>query len=207
MPAMVTSLLDQLARSGLTRPDNEQALARWLAKLKVLDAFETVNGRPRVDDDALQEAQHRCPELRALRQLRRVQDLAGKPWLASMMTCADGRVHPEHVPLQAPTTRTATRAPGVTGLPKPLRPLIVAGPGMGLAELDYKGAEVLVAAIVFNDEKLLAAYMTGDVISALTKVIFVQVANDFLNSPRRQSTCFSPWPQPSSPSSALSLPT
>ena len=172
LPAMVETLEARLAHAGLVDPGSNRALVAWVTKLGVLDAFETVQGHLCIDDDALKEAQGRCSELRLLRQLRRVQDLADKPWLAGMMTSADGRVHPEHAPLRAPTTRSATRRPELTSLPKALRPIVVADAGMGIVELDYKGVEILVAAIRFGDERLLSAYMTGDVISALAQVIF-----------------------------------
>ena len=173
VPVMVTSIKERLAKDGLTEPEKHSAVVNWLRKIGILDAFNrNKDGAYEIDDDTLKEQEVGRPLIRALRQLRKIEAFADKQWLKGMMTSIDGRVHPDHLPLQAPTTRSSTCHPELASLPKKIHEMVIPEPGNGIIELDYKGVEVLTAAIRFGDKQLFEAYATGDVISYLARVIF-----------------------------------
>ncbi len=169
------ALREQLSTFGLSDADSHRALEGWLRQEGLLDAFDNFGGSYVLDDDALKEVKHLHVAIPILRRLRRISDLDGKAWLRGKMTSRDGRVHPEHLIMQAPTSRSSTRLPELTSIPKALRPIVIPEPGNGIIELDYKGMEILIAALRYGDERLLAAYATGDVISRLAQVIFPEL--------------------------------
>lgn len=77
--------------------------------------------------------------------------------------CADCRIRPWINPLGADTGRTSFKRPNVVSLSKAMRPVV--GPdddAHGLAELDFKFEEPLIAAAHFGDSQLLADCTEGD---------------------------------------------
>jgi DNA polymerase I len=122
-----------------------------------------VSGGLALDDDTFleQAALHpELPELQALRELRATQ---GRLRLIGLEIGADGRNRCALMPFQAITGRNLPSASKfIFGPARWLRGLIRPPAGYGLAYLDYSSQEILIAAALAGDERLVEDYAAGD---------------------------------------------
>jgi DNA polymerase-1 len=174
---MVADLKGRLVKQGIEKPGDDAHIRRWLLKSHL-----PINGKDQKMDDHLKEIEGRDPkgdedpilQVPIIRRYRRLHALRDQhPWLLA----EDERIQPHHYHLCQTTGRTTTKEPAVTGIPKEVRPVITATPGYELFEIDYVSMEVGVAAGLSGDERLLAAYRTGDAIGDIARIIFPEIAN------------------------------
>jgi uracil-DNA glycosylase family 4 len=72
---------------------------------------------------------------------------------------SDGRVHPQWSPNVVPTGRWSCRGVPMQGVPKHIRNIVRAAPGHILMGADYKGAQIMGAALLSGDTDLAAKMM------------------------------------------------
>jgi hypothetical protein len=122
------------------------------------------SGAFELDNDTFDDMARFHPELRPLYELR---SSLGQFRLIGLAVGPDAR---NRCMLSVFQTVTGRNAPGgsafVFGPARWMRSLIVPRPGFALAHVDWKTQEVAIAAALSGDEKLLAAYQSGDVYTA-----------------------------------------
>jgi DNA polymerase family A len=74
--------------------------------------------------------------------------------------------------LGSDTGRTQASCPNLMGIGRAFRPIVMATEGYGICHVDLSQVEVGIAAAVFDDAALIAAFNEGDVYVSLAKKIF-----------------------------------
>ena len=166
----VESLAKLLKAHGLCEPGNDVSVLSWLTTKGFGQLFP--DG---VDDDTLKAVSTKHPAISQIRRYRRLQNLRQQPWFKEDRFDDAGRYHPLNHILAAPTTRSIAVDPALTGIPKELRPLIVAGPDMVMLESDFGSMEIATIAARYGDRDLAHFYNQGNAISALAQLIFAEV--------------------------------
>jgi len=114
--------------------------------------------------DRMKDLRHGHPAIEALYTHRKYSSLLREPFFRGTCVTSAGCVHPEIDPLGTDTGRPTFRNPNLVGIPKMARPIVRPdGPGLGLAELDFRAQEVFIAAAHYGDPVLLADCNSGDV--------------------------------------------
>ena len=85
----------------------------------------------------------------------------------SRQIVVDGRVYSSFLQV-VKTGRMSSSQPNLQNIPPELRPYFVAPPGRKLLIADYKQIELVAAAVVAGEEKLLEAFREGDDVHSLT---------------------------------------
>jgi hypothetical protein len=117
-----------------------------------------------LDDDTFDDMARFHPELRPLYEIR---SSLGKLRLTGLSIGSDGRNRCMLSIFQTVTGRNApSNSAFIYGPARWMRSLIVPRPGFALASIDWRTQEVAIAAALSGDEKLLAAYLSGDVYAA-----------------------------------------
>jgi DNA polymerase I-like protein with 3'-5' exonuclease and polymerase domains len=179
-PEILGALASTLMQNKLAHPGDDIAVLRWLSKRDMhLEA---------VDDDELKALQTRDPLVRDLRQWRRLDQLLRQPMIHGDMIGPDGRAHPRNIIIGAPTTRTVTINPSITGVQKELRPMVVPADGYGIGESDVASMELCVAAARYGDRDLATLCNTGHALAALVQSCNPRMAGVDLTTIKRD------WP-------------
>jgi hypothetical protein len=120
----------------------------------------TPSGRLRLDDDTFRSMAKSFPQLSALRELRHSQ---GQMRLFDLPVGADGR---SRCLLSAFRSKTGRNQPSNAKYPFGssvwMRGLMKPAPGMALAYIDYSQQEFGIGAALSGDQKMKAAYLSGD---------------------------------------------
>ena len=157
----------------LAHPNDDPSVISWLRKRGIqLDT---------VDDDELKHFQESDPMIRDLRQWRRIDQLLRQPMIAGDMVDPHGRAHPRNILLGAPTTRTITVDPAITGVQKELRPVVIPADGYGIGESDVASMELCIAAARYGDHQLAALCNTGHALAALAQACRPRLAGTALS--------------------------
>ncbi len=126
------------------------------------------SGRLKLDDDAFKQQAQQFPQLQPLRELRAT---LGKLRLTGLAVGADGRNRSPAWPFSAKTGRNQPSTTGfIFGPSKWMRGLIRPPEGFGVAYVDFAAQEVGVAAALSGDERMSAAYASGDPYLAFAKM-------------------------------------
>ena len=166
----------RLMEAGMTNPGSSKQFLNLMAKHDLLKHFtvKTKGGEPATKKSVLETLEHLHPTVAAYRLHQKYSRLAGEEWLSGKMVGVDGRIHSQHRQLGAHSGRNSCKQPNLAGIGKNFRPIVSAPPGRAIFELDYSQIEVGVVAAEYNDEKLIAAYNSGDV--------YTFMANEFYAS-------------------------
>jgi DNA polymerase-1 len=164
----LADLRPRLEALGIPNVRSHKQLKTFFAREGLLHLFRR-NGRVSFDKNQLAALQDRHPAIALIRAARRVHDLQKEKILTGAFVGADGRIHPEYRHLGTHTGRQTSRWPNLLGLGRVFRPLVVAGPGRGIGEVDWSQIEVGIAAAVYHDERLVQMFNTGDVYSAMAQ--------------------------------------
>lgn len=165
-----SDLLGRLAAHGLAGVRDDD-LTDFFAGVGLLDHFRRGDGFD-FDGARLDAVADRHEAVRLVRALRRIRTLVSSRVLTGEYTRADGRVHPRYHVLGAHTGRLTCDAPNLPGIGRLFRPLVVPDAGNGIGEADWAQIEVGVAAAVFGDAQLIAAFNGGDVYAAAARAAF-----------------------------------
>jgi DNA polymerase-1 len=160
-----------LRDAGLANVRSPRALQAHFERLGLLELFRK-RGRHSFDQGQLERFADRHPTIPLIRAARKALDLLDERILDGALEGADGRVHPDYYQLGTHTGRLTSRWPNALGLGRVFRPLVVPEPGHGLGEVDLCQIEVGVAAAVYDDLDLIAAFNTGDVYAALAREFY-----------------------------------
>jgi DNA polymerase-1 len=147
---------------------SNQQLEDFFRRVGLLDLFRR-DGRYSFDRDLLAAFRDRHPAIPLILATRKVLDLQQEKILTGRFVGADGRVHPDYCHLGTHSGRQTSRWPNVLGLGRLFRPLIVPEPGRGIGEVDLCQIEVGVAAAVYQDDRLVEMFNSGDVYSAMAQ--------------------------------------
>jgi DNA polymerase I len=122
------------------------------------------SGAFELDNDTFDDMARFHPELRPLYEIR---SSLGKLRLTGLGIGPDGRNRCMLSIFQTVTGRNApSNSAFIYGPARWMRSLIKPEPGFALASVDWRTQEVAIAAALSGDEKLLAAYQSGDVYAA-----------------------------------------
>ena len=122
------------------------------------------SGAFELDNDVFDDMARFHPELRPLYEIR---SSLGKLRLTGLGIGPDGRNRCMLSIFQTVTGRNApSNSTFIFGPARWMRSLIVPRPGFALASVDWRTQEIAIAAALSGDEKLLAAYLCGDVYAA-----------------------------------------
>jgi DNA polymerase I len=139
---------------------NMARLSDWLADQKI-PLPRTATGLPTLKDKVWRQWTPRFPQLGPLRQCSADIDAFTS---YNLTVDTDGRSRPWANPYRAKTGRNQ---PSSTAFPfamqKCFRHLIKPEEGWGVAYLDARAQEFLIAAVLSGDKRMLADYFTGDV--------------------------------------------
>jgi hypothetical protein len=120
-----------------------------------------------LDNDTFDDMARFHPELRPLYEVR---SSLGELRLTGLSIGPDGRNRCMLSIFQTVTGRNApSNSAFIYGPARWMRSLIVPRPGFALASIDWKTQEIAIAAALSGDEKLLAAYRSGDVYIAFAR--------------------------------------
>jgi hypothetical protein len=160
-----------------------ERFAEWLAKKEIPWPL-TEQGRLALDDQTFKDAANAYPAVAPLRELRhalsqlRLEDLA---------VGRDGR---NRVMLSAFASKTARNAPSNTrfifGPSVWTRSLIKPPPGRAIAYIDWSMQEFGAAAALSGDERMMAAYRSGDPYLAFAKMVGAVPADATKSSHKRE---------------------
>lgn len=132
---------------------------QYLAKHQIPWSY-TESGNLKLDDDTFKDACKSYPHLQPLRDLRY---LLGQLKLNSLAVGEDGRNRCLLSPFQSRTGRNQpSNSKFIFGPAVWLRGLIKPEPGKALAYVDWSQQEFGIASALSNDEKMKAAYLSGD---------------------------------------------
>jgi hypothetical protein len=121
----------------------------------------TRTGLLSLEDDTFRDMAKVYPQLNPLKELRAA---LSEMRLSSLTVGADGHNRCLLSPFGARTGRnTPSNAKFIFGPAVWMRGLIQPPDGYGLAYIDWRAQEVALAAALFGDERMMAAYLTGDV--------------------------------------------
>ena len=168
-PVLLRGLKDRCAAIGISDPSDDMQVSAWAKR----NGHEVSRSKTTWDDDLLKDLERVAPGsgIEAVRRFRRLKSITSG-WIRGDLDGPDGRVHPIHIAFGQPTGRTQTLYPTVTGLPKELRPLVVAEEGYGLFEVDYEAAEIGVAGGLFRDERVREVYAAGPAVAGIAQRLF-----------------------------------
>jgi DNA polymerase I len=127
------------------------------------------NVKPRLDKDYFSERAQVYPQLNNLKELRKS---IGKMRLTDLAVGTDGRNRAWLGPLGTITGRNAPKSGSfIFGMPKWMRSLIKPGPGRAVAYIDVEQEEYMIAAALSGDDRMEAAYNTGDPNEAMARML------------------------------------
>jgi DNA polymerase I-like protein with 3'-5' exonuclease and polymerase domains len=139
---------------------NALGFTNYLERLGVLDGWpSTPKGKLKTDKETLRRYADRFPQFRLLAELQGLRGVLSRydlefygnraRTLPSLFWTVTGRGNP-------------TNTKFLWSLPRVFRGLAQAEPGMKLVVADYKSAEIMVAACLMQDPKMIAAYLEDD---------------------------------------------
>lgn len=141
------------------------------AKLKLPVVKLTETEQASTDNDALSQLRDAHPVIPHLIAYREVTKLRGTYGISMLRHVrADGRVHPSILSDGAATGRTSSQDPNCQNIPSPKRrpvegrmsrDVFVARPGWKLVQLDYSQIELRVAAMLSQDQDMIAIFQEG----------------------------------------------
>ena len=175
--AHAETLAQQLAAEhGIANARSHVALKAFADRAGLLERFRRPDGGKgySFDKDQLKSFQEHHPAISLIRQARFAADLPNHQVLAPELVGVDGRLHPVHRQLGTDTGRQTSQFPNVLGLNRILRPLIIPDPGYGIGEVDWSQMEVGVTAAMYDDERMIEMFNTGDVYSALAQFFYAE---------------------------------
>ena len=118
------------------------------------------SGELALDTDTFSDMSKAYEQVRPIHELRKTLDQLHE---VKLEIGSDGRNRTAYMPFRAKTMRNAPSSTKfVFGLPKWMRSLVRARPGCGLAYLDWRAQEMIIAAVFSRDQAMLEAYLSGD---------------------------------------------
>ncbi|MBF0243895.1 MAG: hypothetical protein HQL31_01310 [Planctomycetes bacterium] len=165
------------------------SLIEYFTRKKLIHLFPVTKGEEpsfkKENIEALDEIDPACIPLVTLEKMLRVVD---DPFYAGRLCNKEGRVTCNINPLGADTGRDTSSKPNIIGLGKKFRPLVIAGEGNGLAELDFEQQEPLIIAHLANDVKMMDAYREGDIYKGMAARLFGKDQSD-IQFKKNRSLC------------------
>ncbi len=132
----------------------------YLHRVDLLESWpRTASGRLATDDRSLKTASARHPDLEPLRQARRTMSMIHP---VRIHAGSDGRCRTPVRPFAAMTGRNQPKAHTPLAFPSWMRATIAPGPRHALIVLDFAQQEFALAGALSGDEKMRAAYASGD---------------------------------------------
>jgi hypothetical protein len=144
----------------------EAAFEAWLKRLQI-PWPRLESGRLELKAKTFRDQARMFPQIEPVRELR---STLAELRLNRLHVGADGRVRCSLMPFASKTSRNQPSSAGfVFGPAKWIRFLIRPAPGRVLVHRDYSQQEIVIAAVLSGDRKLLDAAETGDAYMALAK--------------------------------------
>ena len=168
-----------LEKFGIKNVQSYSELYKFFSQAKILNSFKK-HGRYCFDKDILKQNYHLHSAIQLIQETKKAQDCLSNKIMHPEFIGNDGRIHACHIQLGADTGRQTCRNPNLHGINKILRPLIIPEENCGIGEADYCQMEIGVAAAMFNDQKLIEMFNTGDVYSAMAQNFYKDELPDAL---------------------------
>lgn len=141
----------------------------WDSPQSVREALQLAGcDLPNANEDTLSATDHPLANLlRRYRENRKLASTYGKEWLKHI---ENGRVYPDWRLTGAQSGRMACSNPNLQQIPRDrrFRSCIAAPPGRVLVKADYSQVELRIAARIAPEERMRAAYETGEDLHTLT---------------------------------------
>ncbi len=161
----------KLKAQGLSDPASPVQLQIDFQKLGLLTHFVTPGGYC-FDKEQLKLLEALHPTVKWLGHWRRAKDILSDKLLLPQLVGTDGRMHAQLRQLGTETGRQTSRWPNVLGVNRWLRPIVIPDPGFGIGEVDWSQIEVGVAGAVYEDQRLIDMFNSGDVYAAMAQLFF-----------------------------------